>query len=52
MNQKKSKEEKISINPLSVLLGSYLAKERNLLRMNSKDMANQIGIGESFYRMI
>ncbi len=52
MNLKKSKEEKISINPLSVLLGAYLAKERNLLRMNSKDMANQIGIGESFYRMI
>jgi hypothetical protein len=50
---KQTKDEtRIEKNPLSIALGTFFARERNLLRDNSKEMANKIGIGESFYRMI
>jgi len=51
---KQNKTDKKIKNPLSIMLGVFLAKERNKLPDNnsSKEMSKTIGIGESFYRMI
>jgi len=43
---------KIEKNPLSQALGSYFRKERDLLRKTSNELAKDIDIGASFYRMI
>ncbi len=43
---------RIEKNPLSQALGSYFRKERDLLRKTSNEVAIEIEIGSSFYRMI
>jgi transcriptional regulator with XRE-family HTH domain len=48
-----SKElQRIDKNPLSLVLGAYLRKERDMLRKTSNQVAQEIEIGSSFYRMI
>ncbi|MFN8250261.1 MAG: hypothetical protein U0V75_00160 [Ferruginibacter sp.] len=39
-------------NPLSVILGAYLKRERNNARRSSSEIAEQLFLGESIYRMI
>lgn len=49
---KKNNNTKIEKNPLSQALGAFLRKERDLMRKTSNEIAKEINIGASFYRMI
>lgn len=49
---KGKRKEKIEKNPLSQALGAFFRKERDLLRKTSNEVAAEIEIGSSFYRMI
>ncbi len=44
--------DKIKKNPLNVILGTYLKRERNDLGLSSASVAEELKLGDSIYRMI
>ena len=52
MAKEKKGNQRIEKNPMSQALGSYFRKERDMLRKTSNQVAQEIEIGSSFYRMI
>jgi len=42
----------IRLNPLSVLIGRVIQRERNIMGLTSDEVAHELGLGPSFWRLI